>query len=393
MLIVPGARAFFCSAVPARIGFAMTSLGLLWLVRWGTGSYAAAGTVTGIFAVTSALAAPVFGRVAGRFGQARVLVPTVLVHAFAVGGLVAAVALHCPLWTIVLIDVVAGAAQPQVSSLTATRWSVLLAGSSALPTAFALESLSNELAYLLGPALAGTVSAVLAPAGAVLAAGLVLAGCLALARARATDPGAGEGLVAKESARRGSLSPGRGFGLLVCVTFGLGSFFGALQVSVTAFATGHRAAGSTGLIYSVLSVTSVLAGFGYGARKWRLTASRQLVVTLGILTAGSVPMLFAGTPALLAFALLLPGFGLAPSMILVSVLTERLVGRSALTRAFAMLNSAGAVGTAIASAIAGAAVDARGTQWGFAIAAGAVGAALLASVLGGRHAAERAGGR
>ncbi|HJP79587.1 MAG TPA: hypothetical protein VJ914_35275 [Pseudonocardiaceae bacterium] len=151
VLIVPGARAFFFSAVPARVGFAMTSLGLLWLVRWGTGSYAAAGTVTGIFAVTSAVAAPVFGRLAGRFGQTRVLVPTVLVHAFAMGGLVAAVATHCPLWTVVLIDVVAGAALPQVSSLTAMRWSVLLAGSAALPTAFARESLSNELAYLLGP--------------------------------------------------------------------------------------------------------------------------------------------------------------------------------------------------------------------------------------------------
>ena len=54
----------------------------------------------------------------------------------------------------------------------------------ALPTAFALESLSNELAYLFGPALAGTVSAALAPAGVALAATSILVGCLALARQR-----------------------------------------------------------------------------------------------------------------------------------------------------------------------------------------------------------------
>ncbi|HJP79588.1 MAG TPA: hypothetical protein VJ914_35280 [Pseudonocardiaceae bacterium] len=232
------------------------------------------------------------------------------------------------------------------------------------------------------------MSAVVAPGGAVLAAGLVLVGCLALARQRATDPGPGSGLA--ESGVVASRRVWRGFGLLCLVNFGIGAFFGALQVSVTAFATGHAAAGSTGLIYSVLSVTSVMAGFGYGARRWRLSAARQLVVALAVLTAGSVPMVFAGTPALLAFALLLPGFGLAPSMILVSLLTERLIGRSGLTRAFALLNSAAAVGTAVASAVAGTAIDGHGARWGFAIALGAVAGALLVSVLG-RD--EQAGGR
>ena len=138
-------------------------------------SFKFAAIVTGLFAVTSALAAPLFARLVGRFGQGRVLVPVVLLHVGAIGGTVIAVSLHCPLWIVVLAGVVAGAAQPQVSSLTATRWSVLLAGSAALPTAFALESLSNELSYLFGPALVGTVSAVIvAPAGAVLAAALML---------------------------------------------------------------------------------------------------------------------------------------------------------------------------------------------------------------------------
>ncbi|HEY4453560.1 MAG TPA: hypothetical protein VGN81_04540 [Pseudonocardiaceae bacterium] len=378
---MPGARSFFLSAVPARVGVAMTSLGLLWLVRWGTGSYAVAGVVTGVFAVTSAFASPVSGRLAARFGQARLLVPIAVLHAFAIGGLVVAVVLHCPLWTVLAFDVVAGAALPPVSSLTATRWSVLLAGSAALPTAFALESLSNELAYLCGPALVGTVSAALAPAGVGLAAAAILVGCLALARQRETDPGHVAPVVGAGSAGWG----GRAFVVLALVNLGIGFFFGALQVSVTAFATE-----STGLIYSVLSITSVAAGFGYGARKWRLSAPRQLVVALGALTLGSLPMVFAATPGMLALCLLLPGFGLAPSMILVSLLTERVVAKSALTRAFAVLNSAGAVGTALASAIAGRAIDAHGAGWGFAIAVGSVGAATIVSL---GALARTAGGR
>jgi MFS family permease len=223
------------------------------------------------------------------------------------------------------VVVAAGAALPPVSSLTATRWSVLLAGSSVLPTAFALESPRTKL--------------------------------------------------------------GLGFVLLAVINLGIGGFFGALQVSVTAFATGHGNAGSAGLIYSLLSVTSVLAGFGYGARKWQLAANRQLVVALAVLSVASVPMIFASSPATLALALLLPGFGLAPSMILVSLLTERIVDRGGLTRAFAMLNSASAVGIAVASAVAGRAVDAGGTRWGFVISAGAVGAALIVSVIARRRSA------
>lgn len=386
MLAVPGARSFFFSAVPARVGVAMTSLGLLWLVRWGTGSYAAAGIVTGVFAVTSAVAAPVSGRLAARFGQARLVVPIAVLHAGAIGGLIVAVLLKCPLWMVIAVDVVAGAALPPVSSLTATRWSVLLAGSAALPTAFALESLSNELAYLFGPALVGTVSAVLAPAGVALAAASVLTGCLALARQRATEPGT----VAPSTDTGPGGWGGPGFALLALVNLGIGFFFGALQVAVTAFATTHAAAGSAGLIYSALSITSVLAGFGYGARKWRLSAPRQLVVALGALTVGSLPMVFATTPGLLALCLLLPGFGLAPSMILVSLLTERRVPTSALTRAFAVLNSAGAVGTALAAAIAGRAIDAHGAGWGFAI---AVGSLALATVVSLSALARAAGGR
>ena len=171
------------------------------------------------------------------------------------------------------------------------------------------------------------------------------------------------------------------FGALALVNIGLGFFFGALQVSVTAFATERGVAGSAGLIYSLLSITSLVAGFGYGARKWRLPPQHQLVVALAVLTAGSVPMIFAGTPTALALSLLLAGFGLAPGMIVVALLAERIVPKAALTRAFTILNSAGAIGTAMASTVAGRAVDAHGAGWGFAIAVGAVGAATVVGMV------------
>lgn len=47
LLGAPGAAAFFLTAAAGRVGIAMTSLGIVWLVHARTGSYATAGLVTG----------------------------------------------------------------------------------------------------------------------------------------------------------------------------------------------------------------------------------------------------------------------------------------------------------------------------------------------------------
>jgi hypothetical protein len=62
-LRTPGALKFYIAAAPARIGLAMTGLGIVWLVHGATGSYAAAaGTVTGGFAVAEAVGGPQVAR-------------------------------------------------------------------------------------------------------------------------------------------------------------------------------------------------------------------------------------------------------------------------------------------------------------------------------------------
>ncbi len=40
LLRIPGAVAFFLTATTGRLGIAMTSLGIIWLVHGRTGSYA-----------------------------------------------------------------------------------------------------------------------------------------------------------------------------------------------------------------------------------------------------------------------------------------------------------------------------------------------------------------
>ena len=160
--------------------------------------------------------------------------------------------------------------------------------------------------------------------------------------------------------------------------------FGALQVSVTAFAVDHDAASLAGPLYAITSGASLLSGFVYGRRARRL----RLRSAFALLAVGCVPLLLVDSPAALAVALVVPGFAIAPILTLSAVLTEARVERGMLTQAFTWLNSASAAGIAGAAALSGLLVDAFGTAASFGL---AVAAALACAGRGSRPAtvAER----
>jgi hypothetical protein len=376
----PGAAAFFLTATAGRIGIAMTSLGIVWLVHGQTGSYAVAGLVSGGFAVAEALVGPQLARLIDRFGQTRVLPLALLAHTTAVVSLLALVENGSPNWLMTTAGALVGATIPQLGALSAARWSALLRGeqAAALPTAFALESLSNGLSYLAGPALVTAVGASSNPAhGMVLATTLVVGGGLALAAQRRTAP-ATAGAADRKRAGRSLLWSG--FATQVGVNLTLGLYFGAMQVSVTAFAVEHGAASTAAPLYAVSNCASLLAGWLYGLRRWRAAPQLQLALAAAGLALSCLPLLAADSPLGLGLALAATGLAIPPILVLSSVLTEAAVHRAALTQAFTWLNSASAAGSAGAAAISGRAVDASGAHGGFAIAAAATSAmAVLAA--------------
>jgi hypothetical protein len=382
LLSAPGSAAFFMAGAVGRVGVAMSSLGIVWLVHARTGSYAMAGLVTGGFAVAEALAGPQVARLIDRFGQTRVLPPVLLAHAAAVATLVALVFAGTPDWAMTAGGVLAGATIPQLGALSAARWAALLRDGRvvALPTAFALESLANELAYLAGPALVAVLGATGRPVlGTTLAAAFVVAGGLCFAAQRRTAPPA-SGAAVHRRAGRSLLRPG--FAVLVGVNLAIGAFFGATQISVTAFALEHGAAGTAAALFMVSSCASVLAGWLYGLRRWRAAPRVQLAIAAAGLAAGCLPLLVAGSPLELGFGMALTGLAIPPLLVACSVLAELAVSRAVLTQAFVWLNSASAAGSAGAAAVAGWAADAFGARGGLAMAAMAAGAMAVLAVTG-----------
>lgn len=81
--------AFYLAAGPARVGLAMTGLGLVWLVHGATGSYGRAGLAAGALAVAEALIAPQVAGLIDRLGQTRVVPALSVAHGACVTGLVA----------------------------------------------------------------------------------------------------------------------------------------------------------------------------------------------------------------------------------------------------------------------------------------------------------------
>ncbi|MGW1347335.1 MFS transporter [Kribbella sp. NPDC002412] len=370
-LRTPGAWKFYLAAAPARIGLAMTSLGIVWLVHGSTGSYAAAGTVTGGFAVAEAVAGPQVARLIDRFGQTRMLPITLVVHAAAVAALIGLTLSHGPLWSLVVAGVLTGGSLPQVGAQTGARWSHALRGSPLLSSAFALEALGVGVAFMVGPALIGTVSSLSSPVvGTALATSLVLAGGFALALQRSTAPPPAK----RDDAKDPDRLLRKAFLALVATNIGIGIFFGSMQVAVTAYAVDRGTPSLAGPLYSITSLVGLAAGFAYGARRWRMPARSQFLLAMTALSIGTIPLLLVETPLAVGIALALPGLAIAPIQTLSAVLAESEVESAVLTQAFTWLNSGSAAGIAVGAALAGRVVDAHTAQHGYAV-------ALLATVL------------
>ncbi|MFI6565159.1 MFS transporter [Streptomyces sp. NPDC050534] len=383
LLRTPGAAAFFLPALLGRVGVAMTGLSIVWLVHGRTGSFASAGLAGGAFAVAEAVGAPQLARLVDRFGQTRVLPPALLAHAAAVAVLVALVAADASAPLLVLGGAQAGASVPQLAAMSAARWAHLLRADRAaeLPTAFALESLGNAVGYLVGPATISALAAAGHPmAGTVLAASLSVGGGLILAAQRGTAPSpAGDG--AAHTREDHSLLSGA-VHVLVGLNLAIGVYFGAMQVSVTAFVVEHGAPGAAAPVFAVSNCSGLLAGWLYGLRRWRTTAPVQLLAASGALTAGTVLLLAVGSPLGLGLVVVLTGATIPPLLALFSVLTESTVHRAVLTQAFSWLGSASAAGSAVAAAVSGWAIDSLGPRGGFALAASAAAAMTLQGVVG-----------
>jgi len=106
----------------------MAGLGAVMLLSIERGSFAVAGTVSAIYALSAAVIGPQLSRLIDVFGQSRVVRIQLLVHVPAIVGLIVVATATSLTWPIYLLALVAGAAQPSVGPMIRSRWSAQLHG-------------------------------------------------------------------------------------------------------------------------------------------------------------------------------------------------------------------------------------------------------------------------
>jgi MFS family permease len=383
---IPRAWRFSVAGIIGRMPMSMYGLGTVLLISAGTGRYGLAGSVSAAGAIGGAVCAPQFGRLTDRIGQHRVLVPVCLTFALSVAGLSAAVTLHAPDWTLFLCGITGGATMPQTGPMARARWSVLLAGSPRLHTAFSLESVADEVCFVLGPAAVTVLATQVHPAAGVGTAALcALLGSLWFASQRSTEPPvaavpksleSGPGPLRLAARRRRLAAPG--LVVLVPMYLFLGAMFVGVDLSTVAFAThfGHKAL--AGFILGCYALGSGMGGLWYGSRTWRAPASRRLAVTLPLTVAGVCTFWAMPNLLVLTLVIFLCGMTIAPTLIAGFSLLESTALPGRTTEAMAWLSTGISVGVACGSTAVGFVLDAFGARWGYAFAAAAgVTAALI----------------
>lgn len=380
ILRTPHVGPLVAAALVARLPIGMFGLAIVLFLRDETGSYAAAGVVAAAFALGSGAAAPVQGRLVDRLGHGRVVVPLLALNLVGVAGLVVLGSAGGPIVLLALCALVGGAGVPPTSSLVRTLWPGLLRETPDLvATAFALDGVLVECVFVGGPLLVAAVSTAVGPRSAlVLAAAMLTAGgvaFLASAPSRAWRPD-------EDRVPTGLLGALRSPGLrtLVLTTVPFGFCFGAMEVTLPAFAddAGHR--GLAGLLLAVWSLASAAGGLWYGAHQpgWRLSV-REVYVRVAIaLPFGFLPLLLAPSIAVMALLVVPAGVCIAPLLTAGNQLVETVAPPGMTTEAYTWPITSLVVGVALGNACAGALVSLA--DWHVAILA-AAGVATLGGAI------------
>jgi MFS family permease len=175
----PGYTRFVAGATLARVSDEMFSVGVVLLVLDRTGSPGLAGATVAAITFPSLVSGPLLGAWLDLTGRRRTLM--VIDQLVITSVLIALVLLvgHAPPWLLPLVVIPAGITYP-LSFGGFTSMIPSLVPGELLPPANALETTSFNSALVIGPAFAGTLSAVVAPVAPLLVEAALALAALAL---------------------------------------------------------------------------------------------------------------------------------------------------------------------------------------------------------------------
>ncbi|WP_329007543.1 MFS transporter [Micromonospora rifamycinica] len=371
-LAQPGLRSLLLVAVLARIPLTATGVALTFFVVLELGrGYGAAGLVGAASVAGTAIGSPLLGRLVDRRGLRPVIATTTAVEAVFWAS---APTLRLPL--LLPAAFVAGLFALPVFSVVRQSIAALVPAQRRRP-AYALDSMSMELSFMIGPALAVALATAVSPRGALWAvgAGIVSSGILLWL----LDPpirSAGEPVGPQPRVPRRRWLTSRLLAVFA-VSAAATLVLGGTDVAVVAVLRAGGEVGWTGAVLTAWAVASLVGGFAYGAVR-RSFSPLALAALLSLCT---IPVgLGGGHWWLLCLALFPAGALCAPTIAATADAVSQLAPAGVRGEAMGLHGSATTVGIALGAPLAGAVIDASVPLWGFAV-TGAVGLLVTLVVL------------
>jgi MFS family permease len=382
VLRAPHARGLLAAELPARLPVGINGIAIVLFLRQHSGSYAAAGAVAAAFGLAVGLTGPLIGRMIDRRGLVPVVVPLTALHAIAMLALVVCGIGGAPVGLLVVLAALAGAFIPPLGSISRSLWPRILEHEEPelLGTALALEGVLIEMVFVTGPLLTAVLAAVWDPAVALVLSPILL--CAGLAGFLAQPP-VRAWRISADAEHHGPWGALRSPGIrtLVLCTLPMGFCFGAMEVTLPAFAEaeGHRPL--AGVLVATWSFGSAIGGLAYGARAWSSAPGKRYARLAALLPLGYLPLALApNIPIMLPLAIL-AGCCIAPTLTAGNQIAGEVAPSGAETEAYTWPITSLVVGLAVGNTVAGALVEGPGWKTAFLVSAGgAAGSAALAAL-------------
>jgi len=357
-----GVTGFFIAGLIARFPLGMVTLGIVLMLNSTHGGFGLPSLVASTAILSCALIAPQLSRLADGHGQTRIAVPAACLALAAYSLLIAASFQGWPDWTLFITAIGIGF-MPNFGAFSRARWSHLYTGTPLLRTAFALESLCEEMIWMLGPIIVVWCATQLFPqAGVIAAAGLFTLGAGWFCTQTHSEPA----LVVRQH-RVGEKPAIFSAGVLLpsLALFALGGFFGVLEIAATAFATKAQMQEKTFYPLSAYAIGSLLTGIAYGLAHWKAPLPRQLLLVSGLFVLTTIPFFFVANLWVLTLICFIAGASCSPSIIIALALVEYLTPKDRLTESMTWALVSPTIGMAAGFALTGKLVDTVGPEQAF----------------------------
>ncbi len=344
-----------------RLTPGMMILAIVLLLRELGYSYSVAGVVTASHQVGVALASPIQGKLADRFGPPRVLVPDALLYLVGTVGFVVAASGGASTVALVGLAMLAGSVFPPTTACSRVVLSRLFPTGQTRIAAFAVSTITVELGFVVGPITAVALAEGVGAGWAVITAGAAATvGGLGFAATQA----------AREVPRRERSSDvlgalrAPGIRVLIVAIGSVAVAFGVYDIVVPAYADLSDEPRAAALIAAIAS-GSALGGVVYGGRSWPGSLARQLGVLAAVFAGGLFLLPLAlGSVLVFGIGLFLSGLFLGPTLICAFQLIDDLALRGTQTEAQQWTQATVLLGVASGASLAGIATDLRGPAAG-----------------------------